>query len=116
MTGEYIVKKMFEVLLEHSKLWDLGAVFLLIFIYMILFLIFIKIRERASSVYQTIYRKKIIFDLKFRRTTFSSRRYQPQYPLPNQEGLNFISFLFTKEVGSKIVDFTYGLCLSLASA
>uniref|UniRef100_A0A803KM91 ABC transporter domain-containing protein n=1 Tax=Chenopodium quinoa TaxID=63459 RepID=A0A803KM91_CHEQI len=58
----------------------------------LLFLVVFKIREKATPMFQTFYRKKTLNHLKkrpsFRRTAFPSRRYQPQYPLSYQEGLS----------------------------
>ncbi|KAL2942015.1 ABC transporter G family member 15 [Bienertia sinuspersici] len=92
LEGHYIVEQMFGVPLDHSKWWDLAAIFLLIFSYRVLFLVVFKIRERASPVFQTIYRKKTLNHLKkrpsFRRTAFPSKRHQPPYPLSYQEGLS----------------------------
>lgn len=92
LTGEYIVQNMLGVPLTHSKWWDMAAIFILIFGYRVLFLVVFKIRERASPLFQTIYRKKTLNHLKkrpsFRGTAFPSRRHQPQYPLSYQEGLS----------------------------
>ncbi|KNA18805.1 hypothetical protein SOVF_067510 [Spinacia oleracea] len=92
LTGAYIVTTMFGVPLDRSKWWDLGAIFMLILLYRVLFLVVFKIREKASPVFQTFYRKKTLNHLKkrpsFRKTAFPSRRHQPQYPLSYQEGLS----------------------------
>ncbi|KAH9608789.1 hypothetical protein KSS87_019682 [Heliosperma pusillum] len=91
LTGEHIVKTMFGVPINPSKWWDLAALYLLIFSYRVLFFIVFKIRERASPMFQTMYRKKTLNHLKKRpsfRSNISSKRYQPQYPLSYQEGLN----------------------------
>lgn len=92
LKGEDIVTKMFGIPLDHSKWWDLGALFLLILVYRVLFFVVFKIRERASPMFRTIYTKKTLSHLKkrpsFRQYAFPSRRYQPQYSLAYQEGLS----------------------------
>ncbi|KAH9608790.1 hypothetical protein KSS87_019683 [Heliosperma pusillum] len=92
LTGEYIARTMFGIPVSHSKWWDLGALYLLIVSCRVLFVIVFKTRERASPMFQTLYRKKTLNHLKkrpsFRRTGISSKRYQPQYPLSYQEGLS----------------------------
>jgi len=92
LKGKDIIRTMFGVPLNHSKWWDLGALFILILFYRVLFLLVLKIRERVLPMFQTIYTKKSLHNLKkrpsFRKMAFPSKRYQPQYPLSYQEGLS----------------------------
>ncbi|KAL9233670.1 hypothetical protein vseg_008635 [Gypsophila vaccaria] len=92
LTGAYILKNMFGIPIERSKWWDLGALFLLLLTYRVLFFVVFKIRESVSPMFRTMYRKKTLNHLNkrpsFRRTGITSKRYQPQYPLSYQEGLN----------------------------
>lgn len=92
LKGEDIVKNMFGVPVSHSKWWDLGALFLLILTYRVLFFVVFQIREKVSPMFRALYTKKTLSHLKkrpsFRQYAFPSRRYQPQYPLSYQEGLS----------------------------
>ncbi|KAL0370339.1 UNVERIFIED_CONTAM: ABC transporter G family member 15 [Sesamum angustifolium] len=56
LTGEYILKNMFGMSLDHSKWLDLLAVFVLIVFYRIIFFIILKLKEtRAMSFTHSIY-------------------------------------------------------------
>ncbi|KAL0418489.1 UNVERIFIED_CONTAM: ABC transporter G family member 15 [Sesamum radiatum] len=56
LTGEYILKNMFGISLDHSKWLDLLAVFVLIVFYRIIFFIILKLKEtRAMSFTRSIY-------------------------------------------------------------
>ena len=92
LKGEDVLRTMFGVPLNHSKWWDLGALYILVLFYRVLFLIVLKIREKVLPMFRTIYTKKSLQHLmerpSFRKMAFPSRRFQPRYPLSYQEGLS----------------------------
>lgn len=79
---------------DHSKWWDLVALVLLVLFYRILFFIVLKLKERASPLFQTLYNKRALHHLdkrpSFRKipSAFPSKRHQPLHSLSSQEGLN----------------------------
>ncbi|KAI4306737.1 hypothetical protein L6164_029990 [Bauhinia variegata] len=93
LTGEYIITHMLGIKLDHSKWWDLSALFVILICYRTLFFIVLKFKERASPLFQTIYAKRTIEKLEkrpsFRKIpSFPSKRHQPLHSLSSQEGLN----------------------------
>ncbi|XP_022754233.1 ABC transporter G family member 15-like [Durio zibethinus] len=93
LTGEEIITKYFGVPVDPSKWWDLSIVVLILVCYRLLFFTILKIKERASPVFQEIYSKRILQHLdkrpSFRKMSpFPSKRHQPLQSLSSQEGLN----------------------------
>ncbi|XP_004505644.1 ABC transporter G family member 15-like [Cicer arietinum] len=93
LTGEYVITHMLGIELSHSKWWDLGALFLILICYRILFFIVLKFKERASPLFQTLYAKRTLHQLEkrpsFRKMpSFPSLRHQPLHSLSSQEGLD----------------------------
>ncbi|GAB2246124.1 hypothetical protein Droror1_Dr00001617 [Drosera rotundifolia] len=92
LSGAYIIEKIYGISLDHSKWWDLAAVYVLIFSYRVLFFMVLKFKERASPVLRTLYTKQALHKLKkrasFRMLSFSSKRHQPPRPLSSQEGIS----------------------------
>lgn len=92
MEGKDLIRTMYGIPPHPSKWWDLGALYLLFLFYRVLFLVVIKMKEKVSPMFQTIYTKKSLQHLKkrqsFRKMAFPSKRFQPQYPLSYQEGLS----------------------------
>ncbi|MQM16686.1 hypothetical protein Taro_049644 [Colocasia esculenta] len=93
MTGEYIVEHLYGISLKRSKWWDLGAIFLLIVLYRLIFFLVLKFRERASPLFRKIYAKTTLYQLN-RRPSFAAKkasfpsRQQPPHPMALQEGLS----------------------------
>ncbi|KAK4788327.1 hypothetical protein SAY86_019646 [Trapa natans] len=91
LKGEDIITTMFGISLDHSKWWDLGAIFMLLVSYRLLFFIILKLKERVSPLFQKIYAKRTL-NLLDKRPSFrnlgSSKRHQPLHSLSSQEGLN----------------------------
>lgn len=94
LKGEYIISNMFGISLDHSKWWDLFALFALIVCYRLMFFIILKAKERAAPVFQSLYAERALYRLK-KRPSFkrkpsysSSERHQNLHPLSSQEGLN----------------------------
>ncbi|KAF3957754.1 hypothetical protein CMV_017262 [Castanea mollissima] len=93
MKGKDVITKLYRMPVDHSKWWDLAALFVLIIFYRLLFLIILKFKERASPLCQTLYAKRAIQHLdkrpSFRKIpSFPSKRHQPLHSLSSQEGLN----------------------------
>ncbi|XP_015875728.2 ABC transporter G family member 15 isoform X2 [Ziziphus jujuba] len=94
LKGEFILKNMLGVQLDHSKWWDLAAVVFILVSFRLLFFAILKFKERASPYYRTFYTKRTLRNLKkrssFRKTavSFPSKRHQPLHPLSAQEGFN----------------------------
>ncbi|KAJ8751216.1 hypothetical protein K2173_016397 [Erythroxylum novogranatense] len=91
--GEFVVTNTFGVSLDHSKWWDLAAIFLILVGYRLLFFIVLKFKERASPVVKDLYSKRTLQILE-KRPSFRklpivvSNRHQPLRSLSSQEGLN----------------------------
>ncbi|KAF8009229.1 hypothetical protein BT93_J0272 [Corymbia citriodora subsp. variegata] len=93
LKGEVIITTMFGIPLDHSKWWDLAAIFIILLSYRLLFFAILKFKERASPVFNKIYAKRSLHHLdkrpSFRKVpSLSSKRHQPQHSLSSQEGLN----------------------------
>lgn len=92
--GEDVITKMFGISLDHSKWWDLVALYALIVCYRLLFLIVLKLKERSMQFFQSIYAKRVVHQFKQRpsfkmKTSFSSsKRYHSLHSLSSQEGLD----------------------------
>ena len=55
LTGEYVVTKMFGVSLDHSKWFDLGAIFVLLIFYRLIFCMILKFKEQAPPFVRLIH-------------------------------------------------------------
>ncbi|KAL5766492.1 hypothetical protein ACOSP7_017109 [Xanthoceras sorbifolium] len=93
LKGEVILTTRLGVNLEYSKWWDLVAVVVILICYRLLFVAILKLRERASPLFRTLYAKRTLHHLKkrpsFRKLpSFPSARHQIQHSLSSQEGLN----------------------------
>ena len=93
LRGDYIITHMLGIELNHSKWWDLAALFVILVFYRLLFFLILKFKERASPLFQTLYAKRTLQQLEkrpsFRKMpSFPSMRYQPQHSLSSQEGLD----------------------------
>ncbi|KAK7404313.1 hypothetical protein VNO78_05106 [Psophocarpus tetragonolobus] len=93
LTGEYVITHMLGIELNHSKWWDLAALFVILICYRLLFFTVLKFKERASPLFQTLYAKRTIQQLEkrpsFRKIpSFPSQRHQPLYSLSSQDGLD----------------------------
>ncbi|KAI7726495.1 hypothetical protein M8C21_023725 [Ambrosia artemisiifolia] len=90
MTGAEVITKMYRLPLNHSKWWDLCAIFAILVGYRVLFFMVLKFKERVSPLFQTMYAKRTIYRLN-RRPSFkrfpSSRRQYKLRSLSSQEGL-----------------------------
>ncbi|KAK6164115.1 hypothetical protein DH2020_000979 [Rehmannia glutinosa] len=91
--GEHVIKDMFRISLDHSKWWDLFALFALIVCYRLVFFIILKVKERTAPFFQSLYAKRALYQFKKRpsfkrKPSFSSKRFNNLHPLSSQEGLN----------------------------
>lgn len=90
ITGEYVLTKMFGLSLDHSKWWDLSAVYALIIVYRFLFFVILKLKERIGPYLHSLYARRTAYRLQKRpslRTT-TSKRHHNVISLSSQEGLN----------------------------
>lgn len=93
LTGEYVITHMLGIELNHSKWWDLAALFVILICYRLLFFTVLKFKERASPLFQTLYAKRTIQQLEkrpsFRKMpSFPSQRHQSLHSLSSQDGLD----------------------------
>ncbi|KAK1317871.1 ABC transporter G family member 15 [Acorus calamus] len=51
LSGEYIIKQIFGMNLNHSKWWDMAAIFIILISYRLLFFFILKFKERASPLF-----------------------------------------------------------------
>ncbi|XP_024962477.1 ABC transporter G family member 15-like [Cynara cardunculus var. scolymus] len=91
MTGAEVITKMYRLPLNHSKWWDLFAIFAILVAYRVIFFIVLKSKERASPFFRSMYAKRTLYRLN-KRPSFkrfpSSRRHHNLRPLSSQEGLS----------------------------
>lgn len=93
LQGDFIVTNMFGIPISHSKWWDLAAIVAILVFYRVLFFIILKLKERASPLFQTFFAKKALQQLdkrpSFRKMpSFPSKRHQALHSLSSQEGLS----------------------------
>lgn len=92
LTGEYVITNMFGISLDHSKWWDLLAVYGLIVAYRFVFFLILKLKERAGPVFHSLYTMRTRYHLS-RQISFQKRprilsnRHQNVRSLSSQEGL-----------------------------
>lgn len=93
LKGEDVLKNMFKLSLDHSKWWDLFALYCLFLTYRVLFFVILKLKERTTPFFRSLYAKRTIHYLK-RRPSFRlkpsvpSRRHYNLHSLSSQEGLS----------------------------
>lgn len=91
ITGEEVVTKMFGISLHRSKWWDLVALYSLIVCYRVVFFVVLKVKERTTEYFQSIFAKRALHRFK-KRPSFkrkaSSTRHHVRHTLSSQEGLN----------------------------
>lgn len=91
LKGSYVIEHMFKIPLDHNKWWDLFAVLIILISYRITFFIVLKIKERASPWFWSLYAKRTLHHLNKgpslrKRPSFASKRHQPLHSLSSQEG------------------------------
>ncbi|KAL3653351.1 ABC transporter G member 15 [Castilleja foliolosa] len=91
--GEDVIQNMFRISLDHSKWWDLFALFALIVCYRVTFFIILKLKERLAPFFQSLYAKRALHQFKKRpsfkrKPSYSSKSHFNLHPLSSQEGLN----------------------------
>ncbi|XP_075522090.1 ABC transporter G family member 15-like [Primulina tabacum] len=92
LTGEYVITNMFGISLDHSKWWDLLAVYGLIVAYRFVFFLILKLKERAGPFFHSLYTMRTRYHLS-RQISFQkkprilSNRHQNVRSLSSQEGL-----------------------------
>ncbi|CAN4120983.1 unnamed protein product [Withania somnifera] len=94
LKGEDVITNMFKLSLDHSKWWDLLALYSLIVMYRLLFFSILKLKERATPFFRSMYAKRTMHQLK-RRPSFKrkpslsySKRQHTPVSLSSQEGLS----------------------------
>lgn len=85
VSGEHILTTMLGISLEHSKWWDLVVVVAILIFYRLLFFIIVKLKERATPMFQKFYTKRTLQHLN-KRPSF--RKTPPICLLSSQEGLH----------------------------
>ncbi|KZV25876.1 ABC-2 type transporter family protein isoform 1 [Dorcoceras hygrometricum] len=93
LKGEDFLTSVLGISLNYSKWWDLAVVFGMLLAYRFLFFSILKFKERAGPIFQTLYVKRTLHQLKkrpsFRKPpSFPSKRHQPVHSLSSQEGLS----------------------------
>ncbi|RAL43105.1 hypothetical protein DM860_009887 [Cuscuta australis] len=93
MKGEDVIRNLFKIPLDHSKWWDLVALFSLIVVYRLVFFLVLKAKERVLPFFRSVRAKRTLHRLSkrpslIRRPSVSSRRYQNIRSLSSQEGLS----------------------------
>ncbi|XAR60361.1 Xenobiotic-transporting ATPase [Bertholletia excelsa] len=91
--GEVIINTMLGVPLSYSKWWDLAVILLILILYRLVFFTILKLKERASPFFRTVYTKRTLHHLSkrdsFRKMPISfSKRHQATHSLSSQEGLD----------------------------
>ncbi|XP_019155561.1 PREDICTED: ABC transporter G family member 15-like [Ipomoea nil] len=94
LKGEDVLKTMFKLPMDHSKWWDLLALYCLIVVYRLVFFIVLKVKERALPFFRSVYAKRTLHRLSKRPSlmrrpslSLSSKRYHNFRSLSSQEGL-----------------------------
>ncbi|XP_051118703.1 ABC transporter G family member 15-like isoform X2 [Andrographis paniculata] len=92
ISGEYVLTRMFGISLDHSKWWDLFAVYVLIIAYRFVFFLVLKLKERITPYFHSFFAKQTLYRLKrrpsFRKSPHPSKRHHNVRSLSSQEGLN----------------------------
>ncbi|CAK9183475.1 unnamed protein product [Ilex paraguariensis] len=92
LTGEDVIKNLFRLSLDHSKWWDLFAVYVILISYRLIFFIILKLKEKASPFFRSLYAKRTLYYLSKRpsfkkKPSFPSKMHHNLHPLSSQEGL-----------------------------
>nr|GMD64753.1 ABC transporter G family member 15-like [Ipomoea batatas]GMD71464.1 ABC transporter G family member 15-like [Ipomoea batatas] len=93
LSGEEVIQQMFGLPLDHSKWWDLLALYCLIICYRFTFFLVLKLKEKTGPFLRSVYAKRKLKRLKKRpsfmaKPSFPSKRHQPLHSLSSQEGLS----------------------------
>ncbi|KAK1277460.1 ABC transporter G family member 15 [Acorus gramineus] len=95
LSGEYIIKQIFGMNLNHSKWWDMAAIFIILISYRLLFFFILKLKERASPLFRMMYAKATNYieleekpSNKHRRSSSLSSKLPTKHPMALQEGLS----------------------------
>ncbi|KAL3529933.1 hypothetical protein ACH5RR_009255 [Cinchona calisaya] len=93
LNGEDVLKNMFGLSLDHSKWWDLLALYALFISYRVLFFFILKLKERTTPFFRSLYTKRTLHYLNrrpsFRRKpSFATKRQYNLNSLSSQEGLS----------------------------
>ncbi|KAL8099593.1 hypothetical protein AgCh_032015 [Apium graveolens] len=93
ISGEDVITKTYGLSLDHSKWWDLCAVYCILIAYRLLFFIILKANERAAPYFRSLYVKRTLHRLNqrpsfIRKPSILSRRYSNLNSLSSQEGRN----------------------------
>ncbi|KAK6937179.1 ABC transporter-like, ATP-binding domain [Dillenia turbinata] len=93
LKGEDILRGLLGIPLDHSKWWDLFAVFVFFVIYRIIFFIILKFKERAAPMFQTLNARRTLQHLKNqaglkKMSSFPSKRHKNHRSMSSQVGLN----------------------------
>ncbi|GMH11469.1 hypothetical protein Nepgr_013310 [Nepenthes gracilis] len=88
LKGADIIRDLYGIRLDHSKWWDLAAVYMIFISYRIIFFLVLEFKQRTSLVFRKLNTKKAWHSLKKRpllqMLAFPSKRYQPQQSLYSQ--------------------------------
>lgn len=94
ISGEEVITKLYGLSLDHSKWWDLVAVYSILIAYRVIFFIILKANERAAPYFRSLYAKRSLYRLNQRpsfkkKPSITSRRYSNNlHSLSSQEGLS----------------------------
>ncbi|CAH9100024.1 unnamed protein product [Cuscuta epithymum] len=91
--GVDVLRNMYKLPLDHSKWWDLLALYSLIVVYRLIFFLVLKAKERVLPFFRSVRTKRTLHRLSkrpslIRRPSVSSKRYQNIRSLSSQEGLS----------------------------
>ncbi|KAL8156488.1 ABC transporter G family member 15-like isoform X2 [Apium graveolens] len=93
ISGEDVITTMYGLSLDHSKWWDLFAVYAILIAYRVTFFVILKVNERAGPYLRTLYAKRSLYRLNQRpsfkrKPSIISKRYSNLHSLSSQEGLS----------------------------
>ncbi|XP_034688533.1 ABC transporter G family member 15-like [Vitis riparia] len=94
LKGSEIITNMLGIPLDHSKWWDLAALFIILISYRLIFFLILKFKERAWPYFRTLYSNRTLQQLNRRPSfhtkpsSFPSKRHQALRSLSSQEGLS----------------------------
>lgn len=93
LKGEDVLKNMFRIPTDHSKWWDLLGLYALFISYRILFFVILKLKEKATPFFRSLYAKRTLQNLKKRpsfrrRPSLRMKNHNVLYSLSSQEGLS----------------------------
>lgn len=94
LTGEYVMKSILGLELNHSKWFDLAVILIILMTCKLIFIGVLKLKERSMPMVQNFLAKRTLKQIDkgelFSKKTvkFTSRRHQIMHSLSSQEGLN----------------------------